>query len=530
MRLVESRGIVVRVVADVILVNLGLVAALTVRFLWHVGDAPVPHRVLVDYTHAYTSAARILTLVSVVLFWASGFYTRNRAYRGRYKALAVVQAVSASYLILGALSYFTSDVVGLPRAAFILAWGLTVVMLVVARLGAHLWAAIVSSEQWFAAPSPAARKVESVLVIGGDGYIGSALLARLLARGYRVRVLSLLLYGVEPIQELMENPRLEVVRADFRQVDRVVEAMRGIDAVVHLGAIVGDPACALDEELTIDVNLTATRMIAEVAKGCGVNRFIFASTCSVYGTSESILDERSALNPVSLYARSKLACERVLMNLADGTFAPVCLRFGTLYGLSGRTRFDLVVNLLAAKATVDGEITVLGREQWRPFLHVDDAAVALVKVLEAPLSAVRNETFNIGSDEQNYTIGQVGEMIHRMVPSARLVDLGPDRDRRNYRVSFAKVRDRLDFAPGWSLQQGVKQVIAAIRSGEVKDYRDPIYSNAKFLGAEGRLMLLQPDNNWAYALLRGGPDEPPLSMVSSERVPKPPAKVAAGTG
>ena len=158
----------------------------------------------------------------------------------------------------------------------------------------------------------------------------------------------------------------------------------------------------------------ATRMIAEVAKGSGVGRFIFASTCSVYGTSrrwKEILDERSALNPVSLYARSKIACEKVLHKMADDQFAPVIVRFGTVYGLSGRTRFDLVVNLLTAKAVIDHEITVMGGDQWRPFLHVDDAARAVFMALEAAPALVANQVFNVGADDQNYTISQVGEIL-----------------------------------------------------------------------------------------------------------------------
>src|SRR4029079_6285270 len=227
--------------------------------------------------------------------------------------------------------------------------------------------------------------------------------------------LDLLIYGTEPIEDSVAHPNLEIMKADFRQVDKVVQAMRNIDAVIHLGAIVGDPACALDEELTIEVNLMATRMIAEVAKGDGVSRVICASTCSVYGANDAMLDERSALNPVSIYARSKIASERVLMSMASCVFAPTLLRFGTIYGLSGRTRFDLVINLLTAKAMVEGKITVFGGDQWRPFVHVDDAALAVLMALEAPLSLVGNEVFNVGCDEQNYTIQQVGEMIKQLV-------------------------------------------------------------------------------------------------------------------
>jgi nucleoside-diphosphate-sugar epimerase len=160
--------------------------------------------------------------------------------------------------------------------------------------------------------------------------------------------------------------------------------MQDVDVVIHLGAIVGDPACALDEELSIEVNLMATRMIAEVAKGSGINRFLFASTCSVYGASDELLDEYSALNPVSLYARSKIASEQVLKNLAGPGFSPVILRFGTIYGLSGRTRFDLVVNLLAAKAVVEKKLPSSVATSGGPLCMVDDAALALLKALKAP--------------------------------------------------------------------------------------------------------------------------------------------------
>src|SRR5437870_5028024 len=153
----------------------------------------------------------------------------------------------------------------------------------------------------------------TVLVIGGAGYIGSALLPRLLARGHRVRLLDRFFYGFEPIRDILSHRNLEIIQADFRRVDKLVECMEGVDAVIHLGAIVGDPACALDRDLTIEVNLMATRTIAEVAKGYGIRRFIFASTCSVYGasTDDELLTEESLLNPVSLYAVTKLASEKV---------------------------------------------------------------------------------------------------------------------------------------------------------------------------------------------------------------------------
>lgn len=357
-----------------------------------------------------------------------------------------------------------------------------------------------------------------ILVIGAAGYIGSALLPKLLDAGYRVRLLDLLLYSTDPIRNVLHHPRLDIVQADFRQVDKVVEAMRDVHAVIHLGAIVGDPACALDAALTVEINLMATRMIAEVAKGCGIERLIFASTCSVYGASNDVLDEHSALNPVSLYARSKIASEHVLQRLAGPGFAPVILRFGTIYGLSGRTRFDLVINLLTAKAVEDGEITVFGGNQWRPFLHVDDAVLGVLRALETPLAHVRNQVFNVGSNAQNYTIVQIGEMIRHLVPNARLIQRGSDADRRNYRVSFNKIHRVLHFVPQWQVEQGIQQVLDAFHSGAIADYHAVEYSNVEFLRTKGTARLSRQRSGWAYELINGAAspsvEHPPLRIAS----------------
>jgi nucleoside-diphosphate-sugar epimerase len=503
-RSISYEGIV-RLIADAVLINLAILTSLAARFFYIVAFAsPQPN---IDYTntfwyylYAYGSGAWLLTMVCLIVFALNGFYTYGRFYRGRFKTLVVIQAVSVAYLISGFLIYFFKGLVDLPRGTFTLSWLLVTLYLVGARLWAFLWSNVMSAERSLR-EKPQERRIRSVCVIGGAGYIGSALLPKLLDKGYRVNLLDLLLYGNEPIQEYLNHPRLKVMQADFRQVDAVVEATRDVDAVIHLGGIVGDPACAIDEDLTLEINLMATRMIAEVAKGSGVNRFIFASTCSVYGTSDQKLDERSELNPVSLYARSKIASEKVLLKMADESFAPVILRLGTVYGLSGRTRFDLVVNLLTAKAVVDGQITIFGGDQWRPFLHVDDAALALLQALEAPLPAVRDQVFNVGSNEQNYTIRQIGEIIHGIVPAAEVVPVNTDYDPRNYWVSFDKARKTLGFTPQWSVEQGAQQVIQAIQSGKVQDYKDAKYSNVKFYTEEGIFRLTRTEGKWAYQLL-----------------------------
>ena len=500
-----TREMLVRMVADAFMINVALIVALAGRFFYFIAfeqtDAGASyHAMFWRSIAAYRDSAWLLTLLTLGTGALSGFYTYGRAYRGRYKALIVAQAVSVAYALFGVVAYVLYGTLPLPRSVLFGSWLLSGGALILARLWSFVWTKVVLTERHLATRSEA-RGVRTVLVIGGAGYIGSALLPKLLEAGYHVRLLDMLMYSTAPIQGVEHHPHLEIRQADFRQVDQVVEAMHDVDAVIHLGAIVGDPACALDEDLTIEINLMATRMIAEVAKGSGVRRFIFASTCSVYGASDDYLDERSALKPMSLYARSKIASERVLQSMADVSFSPIILRFGTIYGLSGRTRFDLVINVLTAKAIVDGQITIFGGDQWRPFIHVDDAGLAILKALQAPLTIVHNQIFNVGSDAQNYTINQIGEIIQQLVPTAEVVNMGTDTDQRNYRVNFRKIRQVLHFAPQWSVEQGVQQVITAIRSGQVADYHDAQYSNVKFLSEEGVTRLSRPQNGWAYALI-----------------------------
>jgi nucleoside-diphosphate-sugar epimerase len=213
-----------------------------------------------------------------------------------------------------------------------------------------------------------------------------------------------------------------------------------------------------------------------------------------------VLDERSSTKPVSHYGNTKLAAERVLREMSNDRFAPTILRFATIYGLSGRTRFDLVVNLLTAKAKIDGQITVNGGNQWRPFVHVDDAALAIAKALESPRELVGGEVFNVGSDAQNYTIKEIGELVHQFVPGAELMVNEHDTDRRNYKVSFAKINNLVGFEPQWTLEMGIQQVLEAIARGEIADYREAKYSNVKFLSTQGTERLSR--STWAHEMLK----------------------------
>jgi nucleoside-diphosphate-sugar epimerase len=290
-----------------------------------------------------------------------------------------------------------------------------------------------------------------------------------------------MLYGSYPIQDLLAHPQLELFTGDFRHASVAARAVNGADAVVHLGAIVGDPACALDANFTIQTNVQGSLVLAELCKTHGVPRFLFASSCSVYGASDQPLDETSALSPVSLYAETKIQIEQALLGMQDTGFAPVILRFATAFGHSRRPRFDLVVNLLTAKALMEGQITIHGGEQWRPFIHVDDIGRAVHCALEAPLDRIAGEIFNVGSSEQNHQLATLGFLIQEAVPTARIVTSNNTIDSRNYYVCFDKVRHVLDFTTVHDLPSSIQTLRRVLESGAVGDYRDVRYDNCRFL-------------------------------------------------
>lgn len=267
-----------RMVADAIMVASCLLTAYILRFLWDAafGELERGRRAeLYRYLNLCVGSMGIVIPVNLAVYYFSGFYTRGRAYASKYKALVILQAVSVSYLIIGFLAFLLQGGLAMPRSVLPMAWILTMILLVVARLWSSIWKALHKKEISEEKPQQNS-KIQGILVIGGAGYIGSALLPKLLEKGYHIRLLDLFLFGKEPIAGVISHPNLEIVEGDFRQINKIVECVQGTDAVIHLGGIVGDPACALDEDLTIEVNLMATRLIAEVAKGHRIKRFIFA--------------------------------------------------------------------------------------------------------------------------------------------------------------------------------------------------------------------------------------------------------------
>ena len=323
-----------------------------------------------------------------------------------------------------------------------------------------------------------------VLVVGGAGYIGSLLVERLLQLGSKVRVLDALLYGREALRTVENHPNFQLIVGDCRNMQDMVRAVRGVDAIVDLAAIVGDPACEQDRAAALEINYGATRMLIEVAKGHGVGRFLFASSCSVYGATDYEVDERSEVSPISTYAQTKVDSERALLAACTENFHPTILRFATVFGLGYRPRFDLVVNLLSARAKQDGKITIFNGQQWRPFIHVRDVVEAILLSLEAPVRLVSGEIFNVGDAKLNHTLQQVAEIINEVFPGTSVEQVA-NSDRRNYRVNFDKIRNRLSFEARYTIREGVEELKQAFDGRFILDYKDLRYHNQRFLELAG---------------------------------------------
>jgi nucleoside-diphosphate-sugar epimerase len=325
-----------------------------------------------------------------------------------------------------------------------------------------------------------------VLVTGGAGYIGNYIVEELLENGHDVRVLDTYLFGDGALEPIANHERLDVRKGDIRHIEDLSYAMEDRDAVIHMAGIVGDPACDVNEQATQAVNVEATKSLVEVCKLHGIERLVFASTCSVYGASELVeLNEGSFLNPLSLYAESKIESEEIIFHETHGEFTDsnitaTHLRLGTIFGWSRRMRFDLVVNLLTAKAVLEGEIPVYGGEQYRPLVHVHDAARAFVEVLEAPEEKVDHQIFNVGDNDLNYQIKEVGRIVEDEIDGAEVRFVEHKEDERTYRVSFDKINYILGWESEHGIVNGVREIANWIETNEVTDYERDIYRNSTY--------------------------------------------------
>lgn len=320
-----------------------------------------------------------------------------------------------------------------------------------------------------------------VLVTGGAGYIGSVLVRQLLNKGYQVRAFDSLKFGGDALYDVMLNPNFEFMLGDVRNSAEVEKALEGIDAVAHLAAIVGDPACKKYSDEANETNWKGSVALFEAAEKAAVKRFVFASTCSNYGKMpdpNSFVTETSELNPVSLYAELKVKFEKYLLEeRKDSNICSTALRFSTVYGFSPRIRFDLTVNEFTRNAAIHGEQEIWGAQFWRPYCHVDDLARAVVLVLETAEEKVRANVFNVGSTEENYNKGMIIEEVCKVVPNVKVNYVESSEDPRDYRVNFDKIKNELGYTITKKVPNGVKEIYTLLKTGIVKDSFEQKFRN-----------------------------------------------------
>lgn len=302
--------------------------------------------------------------------------------------------------------------------------------------------------------------IKKVLVTGSSGYIGSLLVPLLQEGGYEIVGIDA---GYFDDQECVfkKTTNFTAIKKDVRDI--TANDLRGVDAICHLAAISNDPMGALDPQLTTDINLNASARLAKLAKECGVKKFLFSSSCSIYGVlgGEKPVDEETPTDPRTAYAVSKVEFEKVLKTLTDEKFCPVILRNSTAYGSSGKLRLDLVLNNFAANAFSSGEVKILSDgTPWRPLIHAEDIARLFVALMEAPDDKVRGEAINCGQDKENFQVREVARIVQEVFPNAKIsLSDKPDKDSRSYRVSFQKLKRILpDFQFKWSLKKAAEEL------------------------------------------------------------------------
>jgi len=322
------------------------------------------------------------------------------------------------------------------------------------------------------------EKSKNILVTGGAGYIGIHLVQMLLDDDYNVTILDNFTFGKNSINHIKDHPKLTVIEGDVANIKHLVKAVKNNKYVIALAAIVGDPASSIDAEETLNLNYESSKILTEICNFYEVEKLVFASSCSVYGASTSgYLTEDSPLNPVSLYARTRIYSENYILDNSKIT-SPTILRLSTVFGFSPRMRYDLVVNTLLIRALRDKKFSVFGGDQWRPFVHCKDVARAFKLAIESDKKVTHKQIFNVGSDNMNFTIDQIGDKVSAKFPEAEYNTVDEDVDKRNYKVSFNKIETQLGFEKKYDIEMGLDEMIEKISQDDsLLDYEDKVYSN-----------------------------------------------------
>lgn len=323
--------------------------------------------------------------------------------------------------------------------------------------------------------------MQRILVTGGAGYLGSVLCRKLLEEGFSVRCFDRLYFGKKPIEPLLKNKRFQLVQGDILDWNSLPALLGKVNTVIHLAGIANDPTAELDPRLTRLVNFDSSVVLATLSKQQGVSRFVFASSCSVYGKAlADVVNEESPVNPVSVYAESKVAAEQKILKLQDDSFCPVSLRQATLYGISPRMRIDLAINLMVYNALFKKKIFIWGQgQQWRPFLHVEDAAAAMMHVLRMPAGKISGKVYNLGATKDNFKIIDLAELVRRQIPgvSVEMIPEGPDK--RSYRVDCDKIGADLQWKPRKRISQAILELADLYARKKEAEFLKPVYYNIR---------------------------------------------------
>jgi len=474
---------IVFLLIDIIFIALAVYLSFLLRFDGHI---PIERILHLKFT---IIAALVITLP---IFYFQKIYFLSWTYISLDDIPTILKAVILSTIVLGTLFFLTVRDLplfnGYPRSILFLYPILLFIFVCGIRMSKRIYWQLIrgnlsSEKKWASLISEEKRTLETavktVLITGGAGYIGSILARKLLDQGHKVKIIDKLLFGDESIRELYKKENFEFIEADLQNSNgKILEAVKGVDAVIHLAAIVGDPACASQPEITIKTNYLATVNLARICKENGIKRFIFASTCSNYGAGDGEkLTELSRLNPVSLYAESKIYAEKKLLKMTDKNFMPIIFRFSTIYGLSPRMRFDLVVNLLTMKAYSEKKIMIFGGDQWRPFIHVADISHAIISCLKTPIYKIKGQIFNIGSSKENYLISDLGKIIKEIMPETEVNYIESAVDKRTYNVLFKKLEKTFNFKPTKTVKAGVLEILEALKNNQFPNPKDPKYYN-----------------------------------------------------
>lgn len=320
------------------------------------------------------------------------------------------------------------------------------------------------------------KQLWNILVTGGAGYVGSVLVPMLLAEGHKVNVLDLYLYEDDVFAPYRDNPNLKEIRGDLRDPKAVQKALEGCNAVIHLACISNDPSFELDPDLGKSINFDSFRPLVQAAKRAGVKRFIYASSSSVYGIKDGEVTEDLPLEPLTDYSKFKAMCEQVLEEEREPGFVTLTLRPSTVCGYGPRQRLDVVVNILTNNAVNNGKIRVFGGSQLRPNIHIKDMARAYLHCLQMEDKAIDGKIFNVGYE--NHTVMQLAETVRNVVDKKLPIDVEPTNDNRSYHVSSKKIRRELGFEAKFTIEDAVRDLVAAFRAGKLPDsLTNPRYFN-----------------------------------------------------